>query len=92
MPAVHGAKRPVQDLCRGEQYRYQSFDESLRKAVMKFSILWVDEVYRDLRLRSMHNPEKKGSTISVIVEPQCRLFLGQLFRKDPMATGSRCQN
>src|ERR1700691_5541807 len=35
---------------------------------MKFSILRVDEDFPDLRLRSMHNPEKKDSTVYAIAE------------------------
>jgi NAD(P)-dependent dehydrogenase (short-subunit alcohol dehydrogenase family) len=35
---------------------------------MKFSILRVDEALPDLRLRSMHNPEKKDSIIGKITE------------------------
>jgi hypothetical protein len=35
---------------------------------MKFSILRVNEALPDLRLRSMHNPEKKDNTISAIAE------------------------
>jgi hypothetical protein len=35
---------------------------------MKLSILRADEVFPDLRLRSMHNPEKKDSTIYAIAE------------------------
>jgi hypothetical protein len=35
---------------------------------MKFSILRVDEALADLRLCSMHNPEKKDNTISAIAE------------------------
>src|ERR1700683_2159319 len=46
----------------------QSFDQRVRRAVIKFSILRVDEVLPDLRLRSMHNPEKKDNTISAIAE------------------------
>jgi len=37
-------------------------------AVIKVSILRVDEALLDLRLRSMHSPEKKDSTISAIAE------------------------
>jgi hypothetical protein len=40
----------------------------LRRAVIKFSILRFDEALPDLRLRSIHNPEKKDSTISAIAE------------------------
>jgi hypothetical protein len=43
-------------------------DQRLRRAVIKFSILRGDEALPDLRLRSMHNPEKKDSTISAIAE------------------------
>jgi hypothetical protein len=42
-------------------------------AVIKLSILRVDEALPDLRLRSMHNPEKKDNTISAIAE---RAILG----------------
>ena len=43
-------------------------NQRLRRAVIKFSILWVDEPLSDLKLRSMHYPEKKDSTTSAIAE------------------------
>jgi hypothetical protein len=45
-----------------------SFDQRLRRAVIKLSILRFDEVLPDLRLLSIHNPEKKDNTISAIAE------------------------
>jgi hypothetical protein len=43
---------------------------------MKFSILRVDEVLPNLRVRSMHSPEKKDSTISAIAEGASKEPLG----------------
>src|SRR5580693_5650348 len=57
----------------------QSFDQRLRRAVIKFSILRVDEALPDLRLRSMHNPEKKDSTISAIAEGAILGFSASIF-------------
>jgi hypothetical protein len=45
-----------------------SVDKRLRRAVIKFSILRFDDALPDLRLRSMHNPDKKHNTISAVVE------------------------
>src|SRR5580658_8705466 len=54
-------------------------DYRLRRAFIKFSILRVDEALPDLRLRSMHNPEKKDSTISAIAEGAILGFSASIF-------------
>jgi hypothetical protein len=46
---------------------------------MKFSILRVDEALADLRLRSIHNPEKKDNTISAISEGAILGFSAAIF-------------
>jgi hypothetical protein len=46
---------------------------------MKLSILRADEVFPDLRLRSMHNPEKKDSTIYAIAEGAIWFFSASIF-------------
>src|SRR5579859_6321638 len=50
-----------------------------RRAVIKLSILRVDDVLPDLRLRSMHNPEKKDSAISAIAEEAILGFSASIF-------------
>src|SRR5580658_2422912 len=46
---------------------------------MKLSILRVDEALPDLRLRSMHNPEKKDKTTSAIAEGAIVGFSASIF-------------
>src|ERR1700730_7988072 len=54
-------------------------NQRLRMAVIKFSILRVDEALPDLRLRSMHNPEKKDNTISAIADGAIFGFSASMF-------------
>jgi hypothetical protein len=57
---------------------------------MRFSILRIDEALPDLRLRSIHNPEKKDSTISAIAEGARRINK-RLLREFPVrARHNRC--
>src|SRR3984957_1318692 len=54
-------------------------NQRLRRAVIKFSILRGDEPLPDLRLRSMHNPEKKDNTISATAEGAILGFSASMF-------------
>jgi hypothetical protein len=48
-------------------------------AVIKFSIFRFDDVLPDVRLRSMHSPEKKDITISAIAEGAILGFSASIF-------------
>src|SRR6267143_1797775 len=55
-------------------------DYKLRRTFIRFSILRAEEFLPDVRLYSMHNPEKKTNTISAtdsgsIVDPAASMFL-----------------
>jgi len=56
---------------------------------MKFSILRVDEDLPDLRLRSMHNPEKKDKTISAIAEGAILGFSAAIFMARRRSSSAR---
>src|ERR1700721_2522867 len=59
--------------------RNRPFDQRLRMAVIKFSILRFDDALPDLRFCSMHSPEKKESTISPIAEGAILGFSASIF-------------
>jgi len=58
-------------------------------AVIKVSILRVDEALLDLRLRSMHSPEKKDSTISAIAEGAISAFSASIFNTSSRSNSTR---